>query len=116
MSKSIAEFEFIRGETITFGFRSSSFLGTETITSAMKRARNGNHVPPQSEPVVRTATPTFVAGSGDVLPAWHFTIVASDSAQLEPASYILDAKIVFADGVTDVTRSIVLKILQGVTS
>ena len=116
MSRAIDHLEHIRGETINFGLRSAAYLGTEAVTCAVKLARNSFHVPPSNENVVLNIAPTFVAASGDELPAWHFEITASESASLDVGGYILDAKVVFAAGHTDITEPLGLRIKQGVTS
>ena len=81
MNDLIATLNHIRGETITFGLRALDppYDGTETVTCAVKKARNGVQVPPVSDPIVLIASVDFVAGSDDTPPAWVFGLMTAYS-------------------------------------
>ena len=118
MSRAIATYKYTRGETITLVLSDSSDTpidGTETVTCDMKKARNGASVPPDDEPSVLSIAPTFVAASGDVDPAYHFEITATQSAALNVGTYIIDARIGGTDGHVEITEPIAVQIKERVT-
>jgi hypothetical protein len=111
MNRAIATIEHRRGETITFGLRSTpAYDGTETVTCDVKLALNGDTVPPASAPVVLSITPSFSNA------AWMFTITATQSAAMADGNYITDAKVVFAGGAVDYTDPLGIKIQGRVTT
>ena len=118
MSTLMATLNHVRGETITFGLRALDppYDGTETVSCAVKKARNGVQVPPVSEPIVLIASVDFVAGSDDTAPAWVFGLTPEQSASLEPGEYITDAKVVYANGTVDYTRPLAMRISERVTT
>lgn len=118
MNDLIATLNHIRGETISFGLRALDppYDGTETVTCAVKKARNGVQVPPVSEPVVLIASVDFVAGSDDTPAAWVFGLTPEQSASLEPGEYITDAKVVYANGTVDYTKPLAMRISERVTT
>lgn len=111
MSKTVATIRHVRGETISFGLRSTPvYLGTEIVTCDVKLALKGDTVPPEDAPVELSITPLFQSGE------WLFIITAGQSALLAPGEYITDAKVLYVTG--DVRRPLPLGIiiLGGVTS
>lgn len=118
MSQAIAIYEYTRGQTITFVLSDSSesaIDGTETVTCDVKKARNGAFVPPEGEAIVVSITPTFVAAAGDVDPAYHFEITASQCEELEVGFYVIDARISETDGHVELTEPIAIQIHERVT-
>jgi len=102
MSVAVASLAHIKGETITWGLRSSpAYDGSETVTCAIKKAVNNIKVPDESAPVVVSPTVSFVATSGDVIAHYIFTLTAVQSNGLDSENYITDAKIVYANGSVD---------------
>ena len=96
MNKAIATIQHIRGETITFGLRSTpAYDGTETVTCDVKLAVNGSTVPAASAPVVQSITPSFSSG------AWLFTITPAQSAAMAAGNYITDARVEYTGGAVD---------------
>jgi len=96
VSKAIATIEHVKGETITFGLRSTPvYDGTETVTCDVKAAVNGDKVPPSSAPVVRSITPSFSSA------AWLFTITPAQSAAMAAGNYITDARVQYTSGAVD---------------
>ena len=111
MNKAIATIQHIRGETITFGLRSTpAYDGTETVTCDVKLAVNGNTVPAASAPVVQSITPSFSGG------AWLFTITPAQSAAMAAGAYITDAKVIYAGGLVDYPLSLGITLLERVTA
>ena len=118
MSVAIAELHHIRGETITFGLRAldPEYDGTETVSCALKKAKNGKFVPPDSDPVVLVISSRFVASVGGTTAAWHFEITSAQSAGLVADNYILDAKVQTTSGNVDYISPLSLKISERVTA
>jgi len=111
MSRAIADITHIRGETITFGLRSTPpYDGTETVTCDVKLALNGNTVPLPSAAVVQAITPSFSDA------AWLFTITAAQSAAIAAGAYITDAKVVYVDGTVDRPLPLGIVLLERVTA
>ncbi len=110
-SNAVGEITAIRGETITFGIRSTpNFTGTETVTANIKKAVNGSELPAESATVVVTPSTSFVAAAGSTRARHLFTITAAQSELLERGAYISTAKIVFADGTVDYTAPLKITI------
>lgn len=108
----VAAIAHVRGETITFGLRSASYDGTETLTCDIKVSINGTQVPPETAIVVTSVIPQFVAGD----PAHYlFTIPANVSAGLTANNYITDAKVVYADGSVDYPLPLAIQLSGRVT-
>lgn len=111
MNKAIATIQHIRGETITFGLRSTpAYDGTETVTCDVKLAVNGNTVPAASAPVAQSITPSFSSG------AWLFTITPAQSAAMAAGAYITDAKVIYASGLVDYPLPLGITLLERVTA
>jgi len=111
VSKAIATIEHVKGETITFGLRSTPvYDGTETVTCDVKFAVNGDTVPASSAAVVRAITPSFSDA------AWLFTITPAQSAVLDAGRYITDAKVVYTSGTVDYPLPLGIVILERVTA
>jgi len=122
MSTAIAEFDYFRGETITFmmdqdqlGDASILLDGSELVTCDVKVAVNGSQVPAVSVPKVLSIDPTFAAASVDVGARWYFTIPASVSETMVAQRYIANVKLVFATGFVDKTESVVLNVRETTT-
>ena len=115
--KAKAFYECIRGETVKFGIRDvdGGYVGTETVTCGMKAARSAFEVPQESDPLVLSLVPQYVALSGDEPAHWLFTITPAQSDMLPAGRYVLDAKITDASGNVDYLQPIGLEFSEKVT-
>lgn len=118
MSKAVAILDHVRGETIVFGLRAIDpvYDGTETVSCDVKEVATGMKVPPENARVVLSAVPSFLPGTPEQKPAWTFTISAEQSADLEPGSYITDARIVYGNGTVDYPKPLGIRICERVTA
>ena len=118
MSKAIATIQLIRGESFSYGLRSTtpSYDGTETITSDIKAALNGNVVPAEAAAIIIASTATFVAEAGAIAAHWLFSLTPAQTATMTPGSYITDAKVVYASGVVDYPKPLAIEVLARVTA
>jgi len=113
----VAVIKHTRGETVSFGLRSDpAYDGTETVTCDIKIAYNGWKVPPDSDAAVATITPVFVPAVGEVAAHWLFTMTAAQTAALDAADYITDAKIVYTDGSVDYPEPLGIQLAGRVTA
>ena len=111
MNRAIATISHTRGETVTFGLRSTpAYDGTETVTCDVKLALSVDTVPVPSAAVVQSITPSFSDA------AWLFTITPAQSAVLDAGRYITDAKVVYTSGTVDYPLPLGIVLLERVTA
>ena len=110
-------YTFQRGETVLLALDAvKGDAGTVTsVTAAMKPLAAGRSMIDPATAIAATFAVTTRAAAGGLPGGWTLTIPAAASAALAGGSYLADAKLVVAGGVT-ITEPVAIRMIDAVTT
>jgi hypothetical protein len=110
-------FTFQRGETVSLALDAvqGDPSSVTSVTAAMKPVAAGRTMIDPAAAVAATFTVSNRAEAGGVPAGWTLTIPAAVSAALAGGTYLADAKLVVAGGVT-ITEPVAIRMIDAVTA
>jgi hypothetical protein len=109
-------FTFQRGETVSIALDAVTGdpLTVSSVTAAMKPVAAGRTMIDPGAPIAATFAVSPRAAAGQIPAGWTLTIPAAVSAALAGGTYLADAKLVVAGGVT-ITEPVAIRMIDAVT-
>ena len=109
-------FMFQRGETVSLALDAvqGDTAIVSTITAALKPIAAGRTMADPTAPVAATFAVSSRAAAGEIPAGWTLTLTAAVSSALSAGTYLADAKLVVAGGVT-ITEPVAIRLIDAVT-
>jgi hypothetical protein len=108
---------FQRGETVSLALQivSGDPAAVTAVTAAIKPVTPGRGTPDPAVPVAARFAVSFAPAAGDQPARWLLTLAPAVSAGLVAGSYLADARLQVAGGVS-ITETVALTLRDAVTS
>lgn len=109
-------FTFQRGETVSIALDAvqGDPLAVSSVTAALKPVAAGRTLVDPGAAVAATFSVSPRTAAGAIPAGWTLTISAAASAGLAAGTYLADAKLVVAGGVT-ITEPVAIRMIDAVT-
>ena len=110
-------YTFQRGETVLLALDAvqGDPATVTSVTAAMKPLAAGRTMVDPGAPAAASFTVSSRAAAGGIPAGWTLTIPAATSASLPAKTYLTDAKLIVAGGVT-ITEPVAIRLVDAVTS